>query len=655
MNDAEAQKKPSLDGQPNTGQGRIWAVLVLASLLNLLFVVLLVYFETKPLKEPVEPVKQCSGNVTAPVSKILGSVRAGAANASQTNVLPTALSWGKYQVTHSYVMTVPYYHHNVLIYQQTKGPLNTSTDGREKYYYQPALMMNTEKTRVSMNPFTNRYELLLPVVLWNEAYEDHIRQQIMDQTGKNDFLLSVIPMEEVRVKSVRPKPQIQLVTRWMAFASQPSVVTFRIVCKDNESCVELLQQIRSSPQQFVGDLRVFYSLESQGSTGKRMTVTAEHVQHSSMYAAINQKLPNKDPIYLTSDDANTLQREIMNNVQATEVEDEDFVSDASQPTLMGLINEALGLATRSSKDFEEHMWDSVFWNDDNARPDKVTKRLNDVARKLDAQSRSKLRTEQEKTQKFGVQADISGSYKKVTVEAGANFGQEAVELTNKEKEELKRAVEESKGKSVVEGELFVPKAMELKRINNGNIRSGAALTTTIVRVSKAKSQISDIIKIIDLHGENATADQIFVAADRQPEVFHVRAKESFILFTREEAIEICRQYSAKLASVAQVERAWVEGADWCSAGHADDNRVAYPAHVCYTYAKSFDGSTLLPLQERSASCNDEEAHKKSFVYQTNTKDEDGGYKESWRFGVNCWGLKPNSKVNVQHGGRMLQV
>ncbi|XP_055354931.1 uncharacterized protein LOC129600447 [Paramacrobiotus metropolitanus] len=239
----------------------------------------------------------------------------------------------------------------------------------------------------------------------------------------------------------------------------------------------------------------------------------------------------------------------MTNIQATEIEDADFVSDASQPSILGLINEALKLATRSSKDFEEHNWDSVFWNDDNARPDKVTKKLNEVARKLDKESREKLKKEQAKAENSGWKFDASVTYKKIKVGAGASEEQEKEQLSEKEVEELKKALEESRGKSVVEGEIYKARPMELKRINTGSIKSGAALSTSLVRLAKATAQISDTIKIHDARNQNITPAITFSGTDL--EVFHVRGREDYILYQRHEAREICQQYNAKLATTLQ--------------------------------------------------------------------------------------------------------
>jgi hypothetical protein len=42
------------------------------------------------------------------------------------------------------------------------------------------------------------------------------------------------------------------------------------------------------------------------------------------------------------------------------------------------------------KEQSDEMWDSVFWNEDNYRPDRTTRVLNEIVKKLGTETRKKL-------------------------------------------------------------------------------------------------------------------------------------------------------------------------------------------------------------------------------------------------------------------------
>ena len=64
------------------------------------------------------------------------------------------------------------------------------------------------------------------------------------------------------------------------------------------------------------------------------------------------------------------------------------------------------------KEQSDKMWDSVFWNEDNYRPDKTTKTLNEILNKLDRETQKKLADLfQKAARQSGIQEILTSSNK----------------------------------------------------------------------------------------------------------------------------------------------------------------------------------------------------------------------------------------------------
>jgi len=107
--------------------------------------------------------------------------------------------------------------------------------------------------------------------------------------------------------------------------------------------------------------------------------------------------------------------------------------------------------------------------------------------------------------------------------------------------------------------------------------------------------------------------------DKPPQVFHISNQD----FTFEQAKCKCESYKAKLATYAQIVDAYNKGADWCSYGWSEGQAAYYPTQRCNWEKKS------------------EEERKKCGKPGIN-----GGFFPDpyLKFGVNCYGKKPDGKV-----------
>jgi hypothetical protein len=120
--------------------------------------------------------------------------------------------------------------------------------------------------------------------------------------------------------------------------------------------------------------------------------------------------------------------------------------------------------------------------------------------------------------------------------------------------------------------------------------------------------------------EKSIESNISKLIPKRKEVFNI-AKD---VYTYSDAEPLCKAYGAELATYDQVKDAWKKGADWCNYGWVKGQTAVYP-----TQKDTYDKLQAGPEDQR-ASCG--------------VPGINGGYFDNpeLRFGVNCYGTRPNS-------------
>ena len=113
--------------------------------------------------------------------------------------------------------------------------------------------------------------------------------------------------------------------------------------------------------------------------------------------------------------------------------------------------------------------------------------------------------------------------------------------------------------------------------------------------------------------------------DSGKEVFHISNNK----YSYNEAREICEIYDARLASYDEIENAYNNGANWCSYGWSKDQLALFP-----TQKKVYND--LKKIRGHENDCG--------------RPGINGGYfkNPNVRFGVNCYGKKPDAKDSDKH-------
>ena len=122
--------------------------------------------------------------------------------------------------------------------------------------------------------------------------------------------------------------------------------------------------------------------------------------------------------------------------------------------------------------------------------------------------------------------------------------------------------------------------------------------------------------------ENPKVDIAVVSGAPLGQTYHVPGRYNY-----SEAKALCRAYGGKLATIDQVQDAYLRGAEWCNYGWSDDAMV------------------LFPTQTKTWSEFNDTPHKQD----CGRPGVNGGYNNdlNQRLGANCFGPKPAQTADIK--------
>ena len=237
--------------------------------------------------------------------------------------------------------------------------------------------------------------------------------------------------------------------------------------------------MRAKPYQF-GHLKLLFSLESQTTQTRETVIRIDNVVSGDMVSSLMQRYdPAQQKPLLTANDEKRLLKETMANVIVETFDKSDVLSPNSKSQINNALKELLFSSRLTIKEESDRMWGSVFWNDDNYRPDKTTKTLNSIYQKLDNESRTRMADAFENNAKAGLGADTS--FLKLFM-ARADLKAEYSSQESKLTEDVARLYQERRDDVHWDGEKFAPKPLSLARINLSKLRDRQSLKDRSVRV-----------------------------------------------------------------------------------------------------------------------------------------------------------------------------
>ena len=302
--------------------------------------------------------------------------------------------------------------------------------------------------------------------------------------------MEIIPFDKVILVSSSPSKDYRLTKDWTPYQLKMEL-EFALTCFAKTECDSLAENMKTSPNQF-SNLKLYFSLSAQTTQRRETVIRIQNIVTGELATKLDQQFKDTDAAFITAADEKKLLTESSTNVLIDSFDDLDVASTSTEIQIYGLLQDLLVSSRTTIKDESDKMWDSVFWNDDNYRPDKTTKTFNEIYSKLDTETQSKMKDEfsDENSKEFSasVSAAILGSM-------SASMKEDIKKSGMTEKEYLAKLFQESKSTVEFDGEKFSPKSMALSRINLNTLRNEEELHDRKLRVCYTKAVLPVAVNI----------------------------------------------------------------------------------------------------------------------------------------------------------------
>ncbi|XP_046462426.1 uncharacterized protein LOC124208629 [Daphnia pulex] len=414
-------------------------------------------------------------------------------NSSQSE-LPSSSSWAKLQISPSELCSMPYGSFRVNIYEHANNHKTTTPPTRYKYFYAPIALLDHKSAVTSFNNVTKQAEVRFRIEMWNDKVESQVVKYLTEfvRQSVQSNQVQVIPLEKVVLASTKPSTVFSLSTDWLPYQLHKSL-QFTLSCFVQRDCDQLAADMRINPQQF-DHFKLLFSLTSQTSQTKQTVIRIDNVVSGQLVSDLLQRFDQDvQQAFLTAKDEKRLLTETITNVFVETFEDSDVVSPNSESQVYNLLRNLLISSRTVIKEQSDKMWDSVFWNEDNYRPDKTTKTLNEIFKKLDTESQKKM------SETYNNNKKVSGGGKVgfLRLFSGeAKLNNEFSRHGSTTKEDIEKFYEESKDHVEWDGEKFSPKPLSLSRINLVQLRDTQSLQDRKVSVRFSTAVLSTPINFV---------------------------------------------------------------------------------------------------------------------------------------------------------------
>jgi hypothetical protein len=288
-----------------------------------------------------------------------------------------------------------------------------------------------------------------------------------------------LPFYQARIVWNNPEEELQglkLTSAWTNNLQQQKSYRFRVAAESNETCQLLAQTIRSQPEQFSDSIQLQFTVSAAKIASKSLTVESRHIVDNQMVASLKNMAVEGSTRYLTSDDFNRMVLQVANEVMASEIKSGDYVDTEDEVSFKDVVAKMFDMQHETTAQFEDKMWDSVFWNPLDSRPDKVSSELNKVLTFNETDNRFYQTSTSSGTSNAKVNAVLS--FLKF---GGSGSHSSSSSATS---DEMAHALAINDVQVEIKGEKFVPKTLNLARLNLNSLTRQDALATKRVRVSQ---------------------------------------------------------------------------------------------------------------------------------------------------------------------------
>jgi hypothetical protein len=394
-------------------------------------------------------------------------------------------TWAQLQIAERVFAYMPYRNFHVKIYQGSTTPTSTAA---KKFFCSPICLLDNMSVESRFNVVKQQHEVCFRIHFYSEDVEQHVIRYLKDEMDEEvrGSQLQVIPFERVILTSSTPTVGYELSDKWIPYELD-DYVWFTLNCSDEHKAAQLAQEMKQRPGQFA-NLRLSFSLSSQKSNRRETVIRIDSIVSGSMFTRLQQKHPEADSVLLTAEDTKQLLSESATNVLADTFDDNEI---ASESALYGILEKLIVSAKETITKDSSSMWDSVFWNEDNYRPDKVCRTLNEEYNKSDEDKKRKMidSFSNETSVNYGANLSVGD------LSMGTNFGTSQNQSQSSEVDNQDRLMKEGRTTAQWDGEKFIPKPMTLSRVNLSTFRNSQQFQDVKTTVSYLIATLTTTLRI----------------------------------------------------------------------------------------------------------------------------------------------------------------
>ena len=324
-------------------------------------------------------------------------------------------TWARLKISSDTVGSLEYGSFLVNIYAHSTNQMtqNVSTN---KYFYAPITLLDHKSARSFYNELSRQQEMEFRIELWNDEIKAKVVQWIKENHDSkvNKNFVQVIPFEKLLLStsSITMQKRFRLQRDWKDCRSEKDV-RFKLVCViDRNDCDDLANQMRNQTNFFSGEFKILLSVESERAQTRQTLIKVESILNGGLAAKLNQQMPKGlQEALVTAEDEQQLLADSATNILMETRDDSDDVSTNFEDKVLKFLQNNLIESSRKIIDkMDDKAWNSVFWNEDNYRPDKASKTMNKVYKKQDAETQKKMvKAIEEANKSSSSQENVKGS------------------------------------------------------------------------------------------------------------------------------------------------------------------------------------------------------------------------------------------------------
>jgi len=384
--------------------------------------------------------------------------------------------WSKLQISSRELGSMPYEDYGISIYGHSENTIKTNDE--KQYFYAPISQLLHKSAKASFNNVSKQHEVLFPIQMWSEELEEKLRkytEKLVKHPVEKERI-RVLPIEKVKlsISNHQSDAYYRIKDNWIDY-NRNQIVIFKFICQKFEHCNRLSDEIKSNPQQLI-DFRLEFSLKSQGEMSQQeITLRLGSIStDESFVLKLIQRYPGAEEVFLIAEDEKQLLTELKEKIIVTPViEDSAINLDPELDEYIDAVIKNVLIESRGKITFyhDAQMWETLFWKEEDYRPDKVATSLNEIYKKLDNISMTAL----------------SNCFKKDSKVMECNLNAAFLEKISKTnsllKEQVDKILKESQGNIIWTGIEFLPTPKEVAKINTEKLRNRNSFPDKSIMIS----------------------------------------------------------------------------------------------------------------------------------------------------------------------------